>query len=253
MHSPLEDTVQNLIPDWFERHRMIFAKKESLRFYYNEVYAKLLKQHLLPGPSLEIGSGPGFLSHVASNVTTLDIERLPGVQIVCDAHELHFHDRQFSNVFFVDVLHHLRSPLACFREISRVLEPGGRVVMIEPYTTPLSRVFYKYIHHEFCHVPEDPWNNAFPPNKAPMEGNAEILRSCLVDQNGPVTGNCSETGLRLLSLTPFACFSYLLTGGFQPWQFPLPLVRLLYYVENKTLRLWSPLAAVRCLAVLERA
>jgi hypothetical protein len=101
-------------------------------------------------------------------------------------------------------------------------------------------------------LPEDVWNNAFPDNKEPMMGNTEIPRALLVKNNGPVTGNMPASGLRLCKLMPFACLSYLLTGGFQTWQFPLPLIQSLYFIENKTLPIWAPLAATRCLAVLER-
>lgn len=239
-------------PDWVQRHRETFARKESLRYYYHDVLAPLIQQHLLPGHTLEIGSGPGFFSHIADDVTTSDIEEMPGIQVICDAHKLRFPDEHFSNVFFVDVMHHLQSPLACFREISRVLRPGGRLIMIEPYTTPVSRVFYKLIHHESCFLPEDVWNNAFPSGKIPMEGNAEIPRACLVEEREAVTGIMPASGLRLLNLIPFAGLSYLLTGGFKSWQFPLSVIRSLHYIENKILPLWAPMAATRCIAVLER-
>jgi hypothetical protein len=240
------------MPDWVEKHRAIFTRKESLRFYYRDVFASLLKRHLLSGPTLEIGSGPGFLSHIVEDLITSDYDNVTGIDVVCDAHELIFPDQSFCNVFFVDVLHHLKSPLTCFREISRVLRPGGRLVIIEPYTTPLSRVFYTYIHHESCYPPEDVWNNAFPAGKEPMMGNAEIPRALLVKNNSPVTGNRPASGLRLCKLMPFAGLSYLLTGGFQTWQLPLFLIQSLYFVEEKTRPLWTSLAATRCLAVLER-
>jgi ubiquinone/menaquinone biosynthesis C-methylase UbiE len=113
--------------------------------------------------TLEIGSGPGFLSQIVEGLITSDYDNFLGIKVVCDAHDLPFHDQSFSNIFFVDVLHHLKSPLECFRDISRVLQPGGRLIMIEPYTTPLSRFFYKYIHHESCYSPEDVWNVPFLP------------------------------------------------------------------------------------------
>ena len=241
-----------MIPDWVRKHRTIFSRKASLRFYYMEVFASLLKKHMVSGPTLEIGSGPGFLSNIVENLTTSDSENIPGINVVCDAHELPFPDQSFSNVFCVDVLHHLKSPIKYFREISRVLRPGGRLIMIEPYTTPLSRVFYKYIHHEFCYMPNDVWNDPFPEGKEPMMGNAEIPRALLVENNRPITGEKPSSGLRLCTLIPFAGLSYLLTGGFQSWQFPLILIKSLYFIEGKTHRIWMPFAATRCLAVLER-
>lgn len=239
--------------NWVEEHRGIFADKESIRYYYQEIFAVLIRQNLVPGPTLEIGSGPGFLSDIVEEVVTSDIYAYPGVNVVCDAHNLLFPDNSFANVFFVDVLHHLKSPLICLREISRVLRSGGRLVMIEPYTTPLSRIFYRYMHHEYCYLPGDVWNMAFPEGKDPMIGNAEIPRACLVDHSGPVMGESPSAGLRLRKILLFGGLSYLLTGGFRKWQFPTALIRLLYQVETKTGSLWAPLAATRCLAVMERS
>lgn len=236
---------------WVEKHKKVFNRKASLRYYY-EVIGNILRKNLIPGCTLEIGSGPGFLSNVVEDVITSDIHNYTGVKVVCDAHNLTFKNQSFSNVFFFDALHHFSSPFNAFCEISRVLKPGGRLVMIEPFTTPLSRLFWKHVHHEDCYSPGNVWENAFAVKKDPMEGNAEIPRACLIENNSPVKGDCPDTGLRLYKIVPFACLSYLLTGGFQQWQFPLPLVKMLYQIEEKTQFLWSCLAAVRCLAVLER-
>jgi hypothetical protein len=85
-----------------------------------------------------------------------------------------------------------------------------------------------------------------------MEGNAEIPRACLVTNNDPVKGDFPLSGLRLKKIIPFAGLSYLLTGGFQSWQLPKPIVKGLFWIESRTLRLWAPLMATRCFAVLER-
>ena len=52
------------------------------------------------------------------------------------------------------------------REAARVLRPGGRLLLMEPYITPVSYVGYKLLHHEdICFnryhrrvVKYDPWS-----------------------------------------------------------------------------------------------
>lgn len=52
-----------------------------------------------------------------------------------DAERLDFADASFDHVFAWGVLHHSQDPMACFREVGRVLRPGG---------TGLIMVYYKY-------------------------------------------------------------------------------------------------------------
>jgi hypothetical protein len=86
-----------------------------------------------------------------------------------------------------------------------------------------------------------------------MVGNVEVTRTCLTDQNGPLRGEHPSSGLRLRNVTLFGGLSYLLTGGFREWQCPPALIRLLYRMEEQTRPLWAPLAATRCLAILEKS
>ncbi|MFH1618101.1 MAG: class I SAM-dependent methyltransferase [Candidatus Margulisiibacteriota bacterium] len=237
--------MEKLDTAWIDKHKNVFSKKASLQFYYLNVFAKMLRREFVAGRILEIGSGPGFLSNIAEDITTSDIYEHPSIQVTCDAHALPFEDEAFNNVFFVDVLHHLRAPGTVFKEISRVLPPGGRLIMIEPYTTPLSRIFYKYLHHEGCYGIKDVWEKAFPADKDPMSGNAEIPRTCLESYD-------NSWGLKLKKIELFAGPSYLLTGGFQSWQLPLALIKALLKLEKLTAPLWSKLAATRCLAVFEK-
>jgi len=51
------------------------------------------------------------------------------------AYPLSFGDREFDQVLLIDVLEHLADDLAALREIHRVLQPGGRLVISVPTPT----------------------------------------------------------------------------------------------------------------------
>jgi hypothetical protein len=38
-----------------------------------------------------------------------------------------------------------------------VLRPGGTLLLLEPWLTYLSYPVYRFLHHEDCHSPADPW------------------------------------------------------------------------------------------------
>jgi ubiquinone/menaquinone biosynthesis C-methylase UbiE len=59
---------------------------------------------------------------------------------------LPFHDRSTSAILLLNVLHHLPDSRVFFRECARVLKPGGRVCLIEPYAGPLSRRLIRPLH-----------------------------------------------------------------------------------------------------------
>ena len=95
---------------------------------------------------LDIGCGPGDFTKAFSDagaiVTGVDFapvmirvarERFPGIDFkVADAESLPFIDSSFDVVVGAYVVHHLARPEVAFREIHRVLSPGGRFVFVIP-------------------------------------------------------------------------------------------------------------------------
>ena len=130
---------------------------------------------LLAGTSLgdhvlEVGAGPGAataeLARHARRVTSLEYSHEfcvalrgkaagagAGSVVQGDASALPFADHTFSGAIAVLVLHHLRSVETqdrAFREIYRVLRPGGIFVALEIHDSWLSRV--AHIHSTFVPV-----------------------------------------------------------------------------------------------------
>ena len=60
------------------------------------------------------------------------------IPLTAEAEAFPFASESFSRVIMADALHHVRDPLLCAREMLRVLQPGGRLVILEPDIDQLS-------------------------------------------------------------------------------------------------------------------
>ena len=136
------------------RNRQTMSERQALfrRFGYDSaaslkfILAKVLP---LPGHVLEIGTGKGgFLARLgkyADHITTLDIDadqqrlakrhvrqagpRCPIRYVIHDAERLPWPDASFDTVASVNTFHHLERPMRVFKEMLRVLKPGGKLVL----------------------------------------------------------------------------------------------------------------------------
>lgn len=96
---------------------------------------------------VSIGGGP---TRVHPRLKNLNLELLPNVDIVADAHRLPFRTGSLSAVHCEAVLEHLEYPDVAVREMWRVLAPGGQVFA----ATPFLQAFHGYPSHyqNFTHV-----------------------------------------------------------------------------------------------------
>jgi ubiquinone/menaquinone biosynthesis C-methylase UbiE len=134
------------------QNRQTMSERQALfrRFGYDSaaslkfILAKVLP---LPGHLLEIGTGKGgFLAELgkhADHITTLDNDadqqrlakrhvrqagaRCPIRYVIHDAERLPWADGSFDSVASVNTFHHLKRPMRVFKEMLRVLKPGGKL------------------------------------------------------------------------------------------------------------------------------
>lgn len=234
-----------------DSYRGIWQRKPVLRAVYGDYYRRMVKQ-LNPGPTLELGAGSGQLREHLENVVLTDIQTAPWLDAAADAQALPFRAGCFENIVMLDVLHHVEKPPRFFAEAARVLRPGGRIVMLEPAITPLSGLFYRYLHPEPVDMGQNPFASpAANPKRSPYDANQAIptilfrRHRTAFEQHFP---DFRLTMVRYLSL-----FAYPLSGGYRRWSLvPTFLVRPLLFVEDGLLTLLGPAMAFRLFVLLER-
>src|SRR4030042_5916341 len=97
----------------------------------------------LDGRILNIGSGG---TDIIPDIVNLDMQKLPNVDIIADAHLLPFADSSFDCVVCRAVLEHTRQPWVVSSEVQRVLRVGGIVCVESPF---LEAVHDKYDYFRF--------------------------------------------------------------------------------------------------------
>jgi SAM-dependent methyltransferase len=137
-------------------HRRMIREKEFLRrlyLHYYDQYEACIARATKGGIVLEVGAGGGFYNEVRPSAVSLDLRAGANVDLIGSALQLPLGAESTSAIVMLNVLHHLPAPVEFFRECQRVLKPGGRVCLIEPYVGPLSRRLIRPLHHE-------PWDEA---------------------------------------------------------------------------------------------
>jgi SAM-dependent methyltransferase len=235
-----------------DEHRVAWARKPMLARYYREEFFARLRQWASGRHVVEVGAGPGFLKEDWPEVVALDIMDAPWIDIRGDCLALPFRDSALDAIVGLDVLHHLSDPVRFLQEVERVLQPGGRLALIEPWNTALARVFYTRFHREDFDLSWDPRSGVPATGSEPFDGN-QAIPSLVFDVHWPTVAP-QVPGLSLVHRETFSFVSYLLTGGFSgPNLLPMPLYRPINRIEARTARWWRQTSALRALIVLERS
>jgi SAM-dependent methyltransferase len=231
--------------------RAVWEAKPSLRAVYRDYYARI-SSWLRPGTTIEIGAGSGNLHEEMGGVIASDIVPAPWLDVVLDAQRLPFAASSIVNIVGVDVLHHIEYPRRFLADSARALEPGGRIVLVEPAITPLSWIVFKLAHPEPIVMGVDPLVDGEPrADKHPFDSN-QALPTLLAGHRN-LERLRSEVGLVPVHVARLSLAAYLLSGGFRRWNLlPARTVEPLLRVERRLERALGPIIAFRLLLVLER-
>lgn len=239
-----------------EEHRRIWENKPALRRIYGVWFAQILGELPRGTAVLEIGAGPGFLGEYSRRArpdlrwTSSDLLPTPWNDVAGDATRLPFATASHDAVVGLDTLHHLPDPASLFAEAARVVRPGGRVLFIEPWVTPLSYPVYRWLHHEDCNGSIDEWAPfAGPKRKDAFDGNAAVPKSLVTRTDA---ARWRAFGFEPPRVERLNAFPYLLSLGFRTASLlPSSLVSPLLAVDRWLAPL-APLTGLRALMVWGR-
>lgn len=197
-------------PETTAVRREIVRSKPFLRAVYEEWYQLIARR--LPNrlePVLELGAGGGFMEEVIPGLITSDVFKVPGIDRVEDARDLQFEDESLAAIVMTNVLHHIPQVDRFLNEAERVLIPGGRVIMIEPWNTGWSRFVHRHLHTEPMVTDTDEWSF---PESGPLSGANAALPWIVASRDREQLERRFPT-LRVTETAPLMPFRYILSGG----------------------------------------
>ncbi len=201
-----------------------------------------------PGRIVELGSGIGNLKARLPSALTTDLFPNPWIDLVCDAYEMPFAAGSVSHLVLFDVFHHLEAPNAFLKEARRVLAPGGRLILFEPFISLSSFPIYGLLHHEPVALGQaiNPTHNFPRPHSYyAAQGNATRLFF-----RNEMAASPEAPAWQIFHAEAFSCFHYLLSGGYsKPAWYPAGWLPVLSQLDRQLSR-WPRVFGGRCLVGL---
>lgn len=235
------------------KHKEIWDHKKIIRDIYSEWYQTIISNlSTVAGKTLELGSGTGNFKEYKPDVITSDIDPQQWLDMTFDAHKMPFNNNQISNIVMIDVLHHLQNPIVFFHEASRVLKKGGRIIMVEPYPSPVSLIIYKLFHPE----PFDFYINYYKQSEILTSKKAwdsnQAIPYLIFFKNQKIFNNIFSKKYKIFKKDVFSFVLYPLSGGFENKQLLPNILIPIAKIFEKLLTPFKYFFAFRCIIVLEK-
>ena len=238
MHLAFED-ISDL-----EECKNAWKKKKILRETYISWYRKITPFIEDEKLCVEVSGGIGnFKEHLSSCINS-DIRYTRYIDFVTSATNMAAKDSSIDTVVVIDGIHHYEDVFKFFDEALRVLKPGGRLVMIEPYLSTFSTFIRKRFHHEDIDF------GSMVTGKKALEANLAIPTLLFFRKEEFFRQKYPQ--FRIIKKDRFEHLVYPLTGGFRKRSMIPPfLYKPLRFLEN-FLPFKRKLFAYKMMAVLEK-
>lgn len=160
-----------------ELHAQALNRKRMLRTVFQEFHKqfKRLEGHFFSGEGVEveIGAGVAPIRDSFPEVLATDVVKSQNLDRVINAESMDFNDGEVHAIYGQNCFHHFPHPERFFKELERVLAPGGGAVLLEPYHGPFASFLYKRLFKtEGFDKNYDSWE---VPVSGPMNGANQAL------------------------------------------------------------------------------
>lgn len=230
--------------------RKILNEKFLLRQWYEDIYC-FVSQNLKSGPiNVELGSGSSFLYEHIEGLIKTNIMVISDNDMAFDAYRMPFKDGSVDNFILISVFHHFDAPEKFLWEAARVLKPGGRILISDPYISILSYLVWQFLHPEGCDLSKIGFDKNIQNNPLLDANSANATLMFVRDKN------CRSkvfSKFKLVRITYHAVFHYWLAGGYNlPPLAPEWSLGIINLVE-KLLRPFGRLLASFMFVILEKS
>jgi SAM-dependent methyltransferase len=234
-------------------HRKVWKNKKILRDLYFHWYRWIEKDLSgIDGKIIEIGSGIGNYKEFKPEIISADLIKNPWLDVTLDAHRLPFYSNSISNIVLFDAIHHFFNPLMFMKEAYRVLKPGGRLILIEPFPTPFSLFIYRRFHPEPFIMDKDYFAVKNLEYKDAWEANQAIPYLLFFKNKGQLE-SLFNNSFKIVKRKKFGFLYYPLTGGFDNSQiFPDKVMVIVRFIEFLLIP-FNWFLAFRCYVVIEKS
>lgn len=243
-----EPTVEGLDVDSNARlvaHRQVLARKSLLRQVFQDFHAVFehADRTCFSGDAVrvEIGAGVAPVKNSLPDVLSSDVVLSPGLDLCLDAQQMAFADGTVRAIFAQNCFHHFPEPRKFFKELERVLKPGGGAVLIEPYYGPAASILYKRLFST------EGFDKNYPswevPVSGPMKGANQALSYVVFNRDKAIFDREFPL-LEVVCQSPLpGALNYLLSGGLNFRQLLpsaiVPLLRILNFSPKPLRRLFA--------------
>lgn len=135
-------------PERIVAHTRILARKPLIRSVFLEFYdtCRQLDDAYFgstPGLRVELGAGVSLFKNRYPDILATDIVPADHLDAVVDAQATQFADGSVRALYGINCFHHFPEKRKFFREMTRIIQPGGGAILIEPYYGAVAAALFK--------------------------------------------------------------------------------------------------------------